>query len=94
VQDKDLYSQILGVREPWRVERVDLDLKRGEVNVHLAHDAGAQWPCPECGTMSPLYDHQPERQWRHLDTCQLRTILHAGPPRSNAVIVPNMARER
>src|SRR6266478_5420421 len=31
----------------------------------------------------PLYDHQPERCWRHLDTCQYRTILHAEPPRSN-----------
>src|SRR5215469_12381442 len=29
-----------------------------------------------------LYDHQAERQWRHLDTCQYRTILHAAPPRS------------
>ena len=25
---------------------------------------------------------QPERQWRHLDTCQYRTIVHAAPPRS------------
>ena len=29
-----------------------------------------------------LYDHQPERKWRHLDTCQYQTILHAEPPRS------------
>ena len=29
-----------------------------------------------------LHDHQPERQWRHLDTCQYRTILHAEAPRS------------
>jgi transposase len=83
VQDSDLYAQILGKREPWRVERVELDLKEGEVNVHLSHDFGAQWPCPECGTLCPLYDHQPLRRWRHLDTCQLRTILNADPPRSN-----------
>ena len=30
----------------------------------------------------PLYDHQGERQWRHLDTCQYQTILHARPPRT------------
>src|SRR5947207_14073721 len=23
-----------------------------------------------------------EREWRHLDTCQYRTILHVAPPRS------------
>lgn len=51
--------------------------------MHLEHDHGLLWPCAECGTPCPLYDHQPERRWRHLDTCQFRTILHAVPPRSN-----------
>lgn len=53
------------------------------MNVHLEHDAGLEWACPECGKPCPLYDHQPARRWRHLDTCQFRTILHAEPPRSN-----------
>jgi transposase len=65
------------------VDRVDLKLSEGEVHVHLAHDPGLEWPCPECGKSCPLDDHQPERRWRHLDTCQFRTILHAEPPRSN-----------
>lgn len=83
MQDRDLYAQILGVREPWRVESVDLQLSKGEVHVRLTHDEGLAWPCPECGLSCALYDHQPERQWRHLDTCQYRTILHAAPPRTN-----------
>jgi transposase len=28
-----------------------------------------------------LYDHAAERQWRHLDTCQFQTYLHARIPR-------------
>ena len=32
---------------------------------------------------SALYDHNSERSWRHLDTCQYRTILHAEVPRAN-----------
>jgi transposase len=83
VQDRELYAAILGIRTPWRVERVDLKLAEGEVHVHLEHDSGIDWPCPVCGKPCPLYDHQPERRWRHLDTCQFRTILHAEPPRSN-----------
>jgi len=83
VQDRELYAQILGVREPWRVDGVELKVDEGEVHVHLGHDAGLSWPCPECGRGCPLYDHQPERCWRHLDTCQFQTILHAEPPRSN-----------
>jgi len=64
------------------VERVDLQLKEGEVHVYLTHQDNREWACAECGVLCPLYDHQPERQWRHLDTCQYRTILHAKPPRS------------
>jgi transposase len=60
---------------------VDLQPASGEVHIYLSHDALPEWPCPECATPSRLYDHQPERRWRHLDTCQYRTILHAEPPR-------------
>ena len=83
VQDRDLYGQMLGVREPWRVESVDLKLTEGEVHVHLTHDPGLEWLCSECGKNCPLFDRQPERRWRHLDTFQYRTILHTAPPRSN-----------
>jgi transposase len=61
---------------------VDLQLQQGEVHVYLTHDDKPEWPCADCGASCPLYDHQAERQWRHLDTCQYRTILHAAPPRS------------
>jgi len=82
MQDRELYSQILGIQEPWRVKDVELKVEEGEVRVHLTHDYPSQWPCAEWGQACALYDHQPERRWRHLDTCQLQTILYAEPPRS------------
>lgn len=82
MEDHELYAQILGIRSPWRVDRVELKLAEGEVHIHLAHEVDWQWACPECNQPCPLYDHQPERRWRHLDTCQYQTILHADPPRS------------
>jgi transposase len=82
MQDRELYRRILGIETPWYVESVELKLDAGEVHVYLAHHQGIEWPCPECAAPSKLHDHQPERQWRHLDTCQYRTILHAQPPRS------------
>lgn len=81
MQDHELYRRILGIEAPWQVERVELKLQEGEVHVYLAHQNQPEWACSECGTLGPLYDHQPEREWRHLDTCQYRTILHAAPPR-------------
>jgi transposase len=83
MQDRQLYEQILGIGTPWHVERVELKLEEGDVHVYLGHAASTMWPCPECGRACPLYDHQPERNWRHLDTCQYRTILHAEVPRAN-----------
>ena len=82
MHDHQLYQQILGIIAPWRVEHVELRLDEGEVHVYLGHDPQALWSCPECGTECPLHDHDSERAWRHLDTCQYRTILHAAPPRA------------
>lgn len=83
MQDRQLYAQILGIELPWSVDHVELKLGTEAVHIYLKHTEGIQWNCPECGRECSLYDHQPERQWRHLDTCQYRTVLHAEPPRSN-----------
>jgi transposase len=82
MQDHELYRRILGIEAPWFVDSVELKLESGEIHVHLRHHDMINWPCAQCGAACKLYDHQPERQWRHLDTCQYQTILHAEPPRS------------
>jgi transposase len=81
MQDHELYRRILGIEAPWYVDSVELKLEAGEIHVRLAHHDLIDWACPECGKACKLHDHQPERQWRHLDTCQYQTILHAEPPR-------------
>ncbi len=80
VRDKDLYAQILGIKSPWRVSSVELVLSEGEVTVHVEQKAGARRCCPTCGKDSPGYDSR-TRRWRHLDTCQFKTILVADLPR-------------
>ena len=82
MQDRELYRRILGIESPWWVKRVDLKLEAGEIHIFLGHDEGP-WECPECRESCTIYDHQAERQWRHLDTCQYRTILHAQIPRTD-----------
>ena len=81
MQDRELYAQILGIEKPWRVGRVELRMEEGKVNVYLEHGEEGNWACSQCGQAVALYDHQPEREWRHLDTCQYQTILHAAVPR-------------
>lgn len=81
MESKELYRHLLGINEPWTVERVHLDLPRGQVDVFVEHTKGAHFPCPECGRVLTVYDHSAERTWRHLDSCQFMTYLHASPPR-------------
>ena len=81
MESKELYRHLLGLVEPWTVERVELDMAKMHVEVYAAHASGARFACPECGTELAVYDHLAERVWRHLDSCQFLTFLHARPPR-------------
>ena len=83
MRDTELYGHLLGLGSPWSVSRVELNHKEQRVDVWAEHPAGTLWPCPECGTALSTYDHGPERQWRHLDSCQFMTYLRARPPRVN-----------
>ena len=80
MKDTDLYAQILGIRSPWKVAEVKLSLAAGEVSVFVEHDPGVALCCPRCGATSPGYDKR-RRKWRHLDTCQYKTMLVADVPR-------------
>ena len=77
----ELYRQLLGLMTLWTVDRVDLDVMKQRVDVHVGHPAGERFACPECGKEFAVYDHLAERVWRHLDSCQFLTYLHARAPR-------------
>lgn len=81
MQDTALYEYLLGLKSPWSVRTVDLDVKEQRVDVWAVHTEDTSWACPECGQTRPLYDHAEERIWRHLDSCQFKTFLHARVPR-------------
>jgi len=81
MQDTELYQQILGLTSPWRVQTVQLDVSAQEIVVQVEHPRGTLFPCPECSRELPCYDHGEERRWRHLDSCQFKTILVAKVPR-------------
>jgi len=83
MRDTDIFSKLLNLQHPWRVDRVSLTPEERHLDVWLAHRRNASFPCPECGTRSPLYDHVPSRSWRHLDYGDYQTWLHARAPRVN-----------
>jgi transposase len=83
MRDTELYRHILGIESPWTVSKVELSTEKKRVDVWAEHKANATFCCPECGAPAGLHDHAEERVWRHLDTCQFATYLHARVPRVN-----------
>lgn len=81
MDDRELYGHVLGLEEPWRVDRIELDMGQERVDIWVEHKENLRWPCPECGELFSVYDHGAKRVWRHLDTCQFKTYLHARIPR-------------
>jgi transposase len=81
MRDSALFSKLLGLEEPWSVERVSFVPKPVHVDVFLKHRSGGRFPCPECGALLSAYDHTPSRSWRHLDHGGHITWLHARVPR-------------
>lgn len=72
MRDTELYRHLLlGLLEPWTVERVELNVTERRVDVWASHPAGVAWPCPDCAYTGPIRDHAEERTWRHLDSFDL-----------------------
>lgn len=84
MRDRELYQRILGIEAPWKVVGVKLDSEEQEVRVHAAN-VEQKLPCPVCGRLCRRYDSRP-RWWRHLDTCQFRTMLVAEVPRTECEV--------
>ena len=84
MRDIELYQQLLGLVEPWTVTGVELSVERGRVDVYVGHPRRTRFGCPEPGCEHrelPVRDHAEQREWRHLDSMQFLTYLHARPPR-------------
>ena len=74
------YGQLLNIRSPWEIRKVDLNMSEERVDIEIEYTDGFG-PCPECGVTSPKHDDRKQRSWRHLDTMQFTTYLHCSVPR-------------
>jgi len=77
----DFYQSILKPPYPWHVAKVEMEASQQRVDVWLEHARDYVFQCPVCEKPCPLHDHSEERVWRHLDTCECETFLHARLPR-------------
>src|SRR5271156_645398 len=81
MRDIDVFMKLLALQRPWTVDHVTLDAKAKSLTISLRHRSNARFRCPECEALLPLYDHVPQRRWRHLDHGSWLTWLAARIPR-------------
>jgi transposase len=73
------YQQILGDTKPWSVIDVKLDAEEQTIKISLSLPPDAIWGCPACKSRMHIKEWR-ERSWRHLDSCQFKTVLTAKVP--------------
>lgn len=74
------YAALLGLGDEWTVSSVDIDVPGRRIDIRVDY-AMKSAICPECGELGGLHDRLEERTWRHLDTMQFVTMIHARTPR-------------
>lgn len=79
MQDKEFFSKALGLKTPWFVKEVAMDMESRRVTITVEFRCGTTWADPEAGALAIHYYE--ERRWRHLDTMQFETIIQARVPR-------------
>ena len=77
---EEFYTNLLGIIDPWVVASIKRDSKSKEIIATVALKANMLLLCPICGKPATLHDHQ-LRRWRHLDSCNHKTIVEADIPR-------------
>ncbi|ABE47064.1 transposase (plasmid) [Polaromonas sp. JS666] len=80
MKDTVLYEQLLGLKSPWSVKRVELSLAEQRVTVEVVLKAGQVWADPSNARARAHINGWSEREWRHLDTGQFETVIKARAP--------------
>jgi len=75
------YHALLGLDTSWTVTSVEFQPDKKRVDIHIEH-SGKALSCPGCQGVCSKADMAPKRTWRHLDTMQFVTQIHASVPRS------------
>ena len=79
----DLLGRSMGLEPEWEVassEFLEVEGGRDELHVRIEHVRGRAVECPGCGRRCGACDTR-EREWRHLDIWQLKTITRCAVPR-------------
>ena len=78
----NLFTQALGIKNPWKINKIEFDKDEKQLDIYLSHIRGAKFPCTECNQKYGIYDTTEERTWRHLNFFQYKAFIHCSIPRT------------
>jgi len=76
----EFFDTLLNLDTDWQVSGVSANQAEEDVIIIIKY-IGKLATCPETGEICSIYDHAPERLWRHLDTMQFKTYISCQLPR-------------
>lgn len=80
MQDKELFQIALGIKSPWYIKDLELNIQEEQVTIYIDFERGSKFECPECNKLCSAYDTK-EKVWRHLDFFHYKAYIHARVPR-------------
>src|SRR6202789_3889066 len=81
MRDTELFQAALGLSSPWIVLRSEFDPDQKQLDLHIGFARGSRFACPACGAEECGVHDVREREWRHLNFFQHKTVLKASIPR-------------
>lgn len=77
---KDLFNLLLDFGEDWVIEEIEVDDLKKEVILQMRYKSDKYYD-PDTEEECKLYDHAPEREWRHLDVWEYKSYIRTRLPR-------------
>ena len=74
------FNLLIDFGDEWRIVKVESDHKLKEIYLDVEY-CGDSYKDPKTGELASLYDHSPERLWRHLDVLDYKSFIRCKVPR-------------
>lgn len=76
---RDFYAHSANILKPWKVVEVEICPETQSVEVRVECEDGTVWTDPKTRERAHVHEWR-ERRWRHLDTCEYKTVIIAKVP--------------
>jgi len=84
MKQEELFAMAIGIRAPWEITKINLDIVKGELNIDIDFIKGSEFEylSQETGEISRYKAYDAKiKEWRHMNFFQYRCYLRARVPR-------------